>query len=89
MALGADRPAVMRLVLRQTFLLAGAGAIAGSLAGLGLTGLMQTMLFDVRPTDPTTFAVVDASLLLIATLAAWVPTRRAALVDPTEALRAD
>ena len=89
MALGADRPTVMRLVLRQTFALAGGGAIIGSLAGLGLTGLMQTMLFDIRPTDPATFAVVDAGLLLIATLAAWVPTRRAALVDPTEALRGE
>jgi putative ABC transport system permease protein len=89
MALGADRPSVVRLVLRQTFLLAGAGAIVGSLAGVGLTGLMRTMLFDITPTDPATFAVVDVGLLLIATLAAWVPTRRAALVDPTEALRGE
>jgi len=89
MALGADRPSVMRLVLRQTFALAGAGAIVGSLAGLGLTSLMQTMLFDITPTDPATFAVVDAGLLLIAALAAWVPTRRAALVEPTEALRGE
>jgi putative ABC transport system permease protein len=88
-ALGADRGTVVGLVLRQTFALAGAGALVGTVAGLGLSGLMQTMLFDVKPTDPLTFAVVDIGLILVAGVAAWMPTRRAPGVDPTEALRTD
>jgi putative ABC transport system permease protein len=86
-ALGADRGAVVGMVLKQTVALAGAGAVIGTLAGLGLTGAMTTMLFDVRPTDPLTYVVVDATLLAVAVLAAWVPTRRAVQIDPTAALR--
>ncbi len=87
MALGADRGSVVGMVLRQTFVLAGTGAVVGTLAGLGLTGLMTTMLFGVKPTDPLTYATVDATLLGVAVLAAWVPTRRAVQIDPTTALR--
>jgi putative ABC transport system permease protein len=86
-ALGADRGSVVGMVLRQTFILAGAGAVVGTLAGIGLTGAMATMLFDVKPTDPLTYAAVDATLLAVAALAAWVPTRRAVQIDPTVALR--
>ena len=48
---------------------------------------MTTMLFDIKPTDPLTYLVVDATLLTVAALAAWVPTRRAVRIDPTAALR--
>jgi putative ABC transport system permease protein len=88
-ALGAAGGAVVSLVMRQTLFLAAAGATLGTLAGLGLSGLMQTMLFDVKPTDPLTFAIVDVGLILVAALAAWVPMRRALQVDPTLALRAE
>ena len=88
-ALGAARGTVVGLVMRQTFYLAAAGAALGTAAGLGLSGLMQTMLFDVKPTDPLTFAIVDVGLILVAALAAWVPMRRALQVDPTLALRAE
>jgi putative ABC transport system permease protein len=68
-------------------MLAGTGAVIGTVAGLGLTGLMATMLFAVKPTDPLTYAAVDGTLLGVAVLAAWVPTRRAVRIDPTIALR--
>jgi putative ABC transport system permease protein len=87
MALGAHRGSLVGLVLRQTFALAGSGVMVGTLAGLALTGLMRTMLFEVKPSDPATFALVDLGLLLIAALAAWLPTRRAVRVNPTVALR--
>jgi putative ABC transport system permease protein len=86
-ALGADRGALVGMVLKQTFMLAGTGAAIGTLAGLGLTGVMATMLFGVKATDPATYAAVDATLLGVAVLAAWVPTRRAVQIDPTAALR--
>jgi putative ABC transport system permease protein len=86
-ALGADRGSLVGMVLKQTLTLAFAGAAIGTLAGLGLTGLMSTMLFGVKPTDPTTYAAVDATLLAVAVLAAWVPTKSAVSVDPTTALR--
>ena len=88
-ALGAARGSVVGMVMRQTLGLAGAGAVVGTIAGLGLSGLMQTMLFDVKPTDPLTFAVVDLGLILVAAIAAWVPMRRALQVDPTLALRVE
>jgi putative ABC transport system permease protein len=86
-ALGADRGSLVGMVLRQTLMLAGTGAAIGTVAGLGLTGLMATMLFAVKPTDPLTYAAVDSTLLGVAVLAAWVPTRRAVRIDPTIALR--
>jgi putative ABC transport system permease protein len=86
-ALGADRASLVGMVLKQTLLLAGTGAAIGTFAGLGLTGLMATMLFAVKPTDPLTYTAVDATLLGVAVLAAWVPTRRAVRIDPTTALR--
>ena len=87
MALGAHRGSLVGLVLKQTFALAGLGVVLGTLAGLALTGLMRTMLFEVKPSDPATFVLVDLALLSIAALAAWLPTRRAVRVDPTVALR--
>jgi len=86
-ALGADRGSLVGMVLKQTLLLAGTGAAIGTLAGLGLAGLMATMLFDIKPTDPLTYAAVNATLLGVAVLAAWLPTRHAVQIDPTTALR--
>ncbi len=86
-ALGADRGSLVGMVLKQTLMLAGTGAAIGTLAGLGLTSLMATMLFAVKPTDPLTYTAVDATLLGVAVLAAWVPTWRAVQIDPTAALR--
>jgi len=86
MAFGAERGSISRMVLRQGFLLALIGIALGSVAALGLTGLLRTLLHGVSPLDPVTFAAVGGLLLLVALLASWLPARRAARVDPTVAL---
>jgi ABC-type antimicrobial peptide transport system permease subunit len=67
--------------------LSGAGILVGLSAAYGLTRLLRSLLFEVSPTDPLTFAVVPCVLALAALLGGWVPARRAAKVDPMEALR--
>ena len=89
MALGADRGGVVMMVVRQALGLAAAGLGAGLAAALGLTGFLRAMLFDVRPTDPLTFAVVAAGLLGIAAIATAVPAMRATRIDPLTALKAE
>ncbi|HET9742014.1 MAG TPA: ABC transporter permease [Terriglobales bacterium] len=87
MALGAQRFDVMRMVLRDGARMVGIGIGIGILAALGLTQLMASMLFGVKPTDPVTFAAVAVLLCAIALLACYVPARRAMKVDPIVALR--
>jgi putative ABC transport system permease protein len=86
-AIGASRGDVMRLVLRQTLWLAGAGVVVGIGAALALTRLMRTLLFEVPPGDPLTLTAVVAVLVGVALAAGYVPGRRASRVDPIEALR--
>ena len=57
--------------------------------GVGLTRLMESVVFGVNPTDPATYFAASAGLVAIALLATYVPARRAAEVDPVEALRVD
>jgi putative ABC transport system permease protein len=87
MALGAARGDVARLVLRQGLVVALAGVAVGLGGAIGLTRFLRALLFEVSPTDPMTFAAVPAILLAVAALAAWAPARRAASVDPIEALK--
>ena len=87
LALGATRNAVLSLVLGQGMKLAGIGVLFGVGSALGLTRVLTGVLYDVKPTDPATFAGVSLSLLLVALLACFIPARRAAKVDPMEALR--
>jgi putative ABC transport system permease protein len=63
------------------------GLALGLVAALGLTRLMAALLFGVSPIDPVTFASVSVTLAAIALLASYLPARRAAGMDPTEALR--
>lgn len=87
MALGAQRGDVMRLVTGQGALLAGVGILVGVGAAFGLTRLMASMLYGVKPTDPLTFVGVAMLLTLSALLACYIPARRAMSVDPMVALR--
>jgi predicted permease len=87
MALGAARRDVNRLVLREGAPLILAGLALGLVASFGLTRLMSALLFGVSPIDPVTFASVSVTLTAIALLASYIPARRAAGMDPTEALR--
>jgi len=86
-ALGASPANVLGLVLKQALVTAALGVGLGVVAALGLTRLLQSMLFGVKPTDPFTFAGVTITLLTVALLAAYVPARRATRVDPIIALR--
>ncbi|HLK62266.1 MAG TPA: ABC transporter permease [Bryobacteraceae bacterium] len=87
MALGAPRSAVVGMVVRQGMGIAFAGIVAGIGAALGLTRFMASLLYEVRPNDPATFAVVAVLLALTAALACWGPALKAALIDPLIALR--
>jgi putative ABC transport system permease protein len=89
MALGAQGSSVIHLIVRQAMLLVGAGVAAGLALGLLLSQTMTTMLFEVTPTDPTTFVSVSALLGAVALLASYLPARRATRVDPIVALRAE
>ena len=88
-ALGADRAAVLRLVLRQGLTPAIAGIVLGLLAAGLLTGLLRKMLYEVDVLDASVFAGVAIALALVSLAAAVVPARRAVQVDPVEALRCE
>jgi putative ABC transport system permease protein len=87
MALGAQQGDVLRSVVAQGLLRTGIGLAIGGVAALALAGLMRGMLFQVQPTDPTTFTAVALGLLGLALLACYIPARRATKVDPMVALR--
>ena len=87
MALGAQRAEVVRMVVRQGMAVALIGIAVGVGAALGLTRLISTLLYDVRPTDPATFTAVCGVLAVAALLACCGPAFRAARVDPVVALR--
>jgi putative ABC transport system permease protein len=87
MALGADARRVVRLVVRRTLMLAGAGVLLGAIGAAGLTRLLASLLIGVRTTDGTVFAVAAIVLVTVALLAAVVPARRASRIDPLAALR--
>jgi ABC-type antimicrobial peptide transport system permease subunit len=87
MALGASPAGIFGQMIGYGMRLSAAGLVAGLVAALLLTRAMRPMLVGVRPTDPLTFSAMIAFFLLIAALAAWVPARRAAGLDPSTALR--
>jgi putative ABC transport system permease protein len=89
MALGATAQAVSTLILKQAMSLAGAGVALGLVIAALSTRSIGVWLYGVAPLDPATFAVVSIAMLLIAMIAAWLPARRAARIDPIITLRAD
>jgi putative ABC transport system permease protein len=89
MALGAQPGDVLRLVIGEGMKLAIIGALLGLGGALALTRLLKTLLFGVIATDPLTFIVIAALLIIVALLACWIPARRAANADPLVALRHD
>ena len=88
-ALGARREQVLGMVLRQGLTLTLAGSAIGMMAALGLSRVTASLLYGVSPTDGLTFAAVPAVLFGIAAIACLVPARRAARLDPMNALRRD
>jgi predicted permease len=88
MALGATRENVQRRTLGQALLLAVVGVAAGLGAAAGLTRYLASLLYGVQPLDAVTIAGAVVVLLACSALAAWIPARRAASVEPMEALRA-
>jgi len=87
MALGASARSVQKMVLGQGMTLAGIGLGIGLTAALALTRMMTTMLFDVGASDPLVYLSIGGLLCAVAALACWLPSRRAALVDPVRALQ--
>jgi len=87
MALGARAADVAGLVVREGLIVAGVGGAVGLLAAAGVTRWMESILFEVSPLDPATFAGVSAVLLATVLAATWIPARRAARIDPATALR--
>ena len=88
-ALGASHGEVVRMVVGRALALAAGGVVAGGVASLVAAQLIAGMLFQVRPTDPWTFAAIALLLTLTAVAAAAAPAVRAAHVNPIAALRAD
>jgi ABC-type antimicrobial peptide transport system permease subunit len=88
-ALGALPGNIRRLILTQVFGVVGIGVIAGLAGALAASRLLRSMLFQVSPTDPLTLGGVCVLLLAVATVAGYLPARRAARIDPVEALRAE
>jgi ABC-type antimicrobial peptide transport system permease subunit len=88
-ALGARQNELTAMVVRHGLLLATIGVALGLMAAAGLTRIMSSMLFEIRPVDPVTYAAASAGLLAAAAAASYVPAHRASAVNPVDALRAE
>lgn len=86
-AVGAEQQHIRNLILAEGLRLIGGGVAAGTLAAMLLASVLRSFLFGVGATDPLTFVAVGLVFGAVALLATWVPVRRAAAVDPIEALR--
>jgi len=88
-ALGATPSSVRVAVLRRGLAVSGAGLIVGLIGAVLMRRLATPLLYGITPTDPLTLAAVSCSLMLVGTLATWLPARRAARLDPVMALRGE
>ena len=86
-AVGAEQKHIRNLIFTERFRLIAGGVLAGIVLAIVLTRVLRTFLFEVQPSDPTTLMVVGALFVGVALLACWMPVRRAAEVEPLEALR--
>ena len=87
LALGADRPAILKLVLGQGLVLTAIGLALGLAGAAILTRTLSGLVYGVGTLDPVTFIAVPAMLCVVALLACFIPARRAASVDPITTLR--
>jgi ABC-type antimicrobial peptide transport system permease subunit len=89
MALGAQQKELTKMFVRHGLTLAGIGVLCGLITAFALMRLLSSLLFHVSPVDPLTYGAVSLGLVAAAMLASYIPSRRAASVDPIEALRAE
>jgi predicted permease len=89
MALGAQRGTLTAMFVRQGLLLTGIGIACGLVTAFATMRLMSSLLFNVSPVDPITYATITVGTVAVAYLACYLPSRRAATVDPVNALRAE
>jgi ABC-type antimicrobial peptide transport system permease subunit len=89
LALGAGRGDVQWMVLRESLWMVAAGMAVGIPAALALTKLVRGVLYGIEPNDPASFVAAGALMIAVAAVAAWIPARRAARVDPMRALRCE
>lgn len=89
MALGAQRSMLVLLFIRDGLLLTGVGILCGLVTAFATVRLMQSLLFGVSPYDPATYIAITLVIFVTASVACWLPSRRAAAVDPMIALRSE
>jgi putative ABC transport system permease protein len=86
-ALGARQRDILAMVIRQALMVVAAGVGAGAAGAYCLSRYLATLLYEIRPSDPATYAVLAVLLTSVALLACYVPARRAMRIDPMKALR--
>jgi predicted permease len=89
LALGASKWGILVLVFKQSMALSIMGSVVGLAVAIASARFLRGFLFEVDPVDPLTFCAVPVLMLLLALLAAWIPARRAASIDPMRALRSE
>jgi ABC-type antimicrobial peptide transport system permease subunit len=87
MALGAERKAVLWMIMRESLVVSAIGIVVGLPLAFVASMLLKTMLFGLTPADPISFAAALAAIVVVATGASLIPARRASSVDPMVALR--
>jgi putative ABC transport system permease protein len=87
MALGADAPATVAMIVRQALAIVAGGAVLGIAGAFGASRLLRGLLFEIEPSDPFTYGAVLVAAVIIGLVAAWIPARRATRIHPVVALR--